>query len=152
MSTRIQKLAVASSSGAVLRGREQLKRALDQLAQAQNADNSASKFLNAHLAALHAASAVAAISEVPARMRTKSVWLQLPRASAELAPWAEVFAASARLRPLADMERTDRISWDRADELLELADTFVSDVVRNYPQLLAMGQVASGFVPRALAG
>lgn len=109
----------------------QLRRAREGLVCAATATSAAERFVDAHLAALRAASAVLAARARPAdtasrRQPPRSVWSLLPAVAPELVEWAAFFAAGAGRRAAAEAGIAGAVSARDADDLLRDADTFLA--------------------------
>lgn len=109
----------------------QLCRARDGMVAAATAASADERFVDAHLAALRAASAVLAARarpEQPAgrRQPPRSVWSLLPAVAPELAEWAAFFAAGAGRRAAAEAGIRGAVTARDADDLLRDADTFLA--------------------------
>jgi SAV_6107-like HEPN len=101
-----------------------LDRSRAGLLSACHADTAAERYIEAHLAALRAATALLAARSKPSRSsQLRSVWEVLPQVAPELTEWAVFFAASARRR--ARFERGSSGPGAReADDLLRQSETF----------------------------
>ncbi|MGH3096304.1 MAG: SAV_6107 family HEPN domain-containing protein [Streptosporangiales bacterium] len=84
---------------------EYLAQAWRALAEAEDTGRGAGtelRYVAAHLAALRCAAAVLAVRGRPARRRPGTAWAELAETAPELAGWATVFAASARVRSIVE--------------------------------------------------
>jgi hypothetical protein len=88
----------------------------------------AERYVQAHLAALRAASAVLAARARPAgkhRGRSPSVWTLLTVVAPDLGEWAAFFAAGASKRAAAESGFAQTVSSREADDLLRDTQTFL---------------------------
>ncbi len=88
----------------------------------------AQRYVQAHLAALRAASAVLAARARPApsrRGRSPSVWSLLTVVAPDLGEWAAFFAAGASKRAAAESGFAQTVSSRDADDLLRDTQTFL---------------------------
>lgn len=110
---------------------EYLAQARHALAEAQDPDRGTgveSRYVAAHLAALRCAAAALAIRGRPARRRPGTAWAELAEAVPELADWAAVFAASARLRSAVESGVRGAVSERDVAALCEAVDEFLVQV------------------------
>ncbi|MCL2454340.1 MAG: SAV_6107 family HEPN domain-containing protein [Micrococcales bacterium] len=99
------------------------------------------RYLHAHLAALRAAAAVLDVRGTPrGRGVPRDVWGLAERVAPELAGLWAYFAAGAPLRAAVEAGRTDRVSAERADEVVGCAEQTV-EAVR---MVLGLGDAALG--------
>jgi hypothetical protein len=108
-----------------------LDRSRASLLSACRADTIAERYVEAHLAALRAATALLAARSRPSRSaQLRSVWEVLPQVAPELTEWAMFFATSAKRR--AAFEQGSAGPGVReADDLLRQAETFFELVQRG---------------------
>ncbi|MFV0427499.1 MAG: SAV_6107 family HEPN domain-containing protein [Beutenbergiaceae bacterium] len=88
--------------------RQLMARSEAELDSAAASRDAAMQFLHAHMAAIRTAAAVLAMSPVrPRRRRMLSAWDQLAELGPQWQPWAQRFAAGARLRSAIEAGRSD---------------------------------------------
>lgn len=133
-----------------------LQRARRQVAAAAESGHPREQFLQAHLGALRAASAMVSLRSSPvASMRSRSgagrrprdVWSQLAECAPELCGWAEFFAEQATRRARVEAGLGAAPQADESYRLLLQAEVFVDAVAvlmglpvsaeREYPTLRA---------------
>lgn len=113
-----------------------LERAHSSLRTAIDATEPHERYAAAHLAALHAASALvaAAPKPVPAKGRRavplRSAWIRLTDADADLGDWGAYFAAGASKRAACEAGSTRAVTAFEADELTHAADRFIAVIER----------------------
>lgn len=109
--------------------RSLLVRADAELRAAYAADDAATRFVHAHLAALRSAAAVVALRGRPTGRRSRgSVWELVERVEPALSGWSSYFAGGAHLRAAVDAGRFDAVDEQRAAELVRCAEDFRDEV------------------------
>jgi hypothetical protein len=104
-----------------------LERCEDELLVALRSDDTAERYVHAHLAALRAGAALVAVHgrpSTPRRNGPRSVWEMLPAFDPSLQEWADRFAATAPLRSAVEAGRTGVVDEAAAEELLADAERF----------------------------
>ncbi|MBT0995819.1 colicin transporter [Cellulomonas sp. DKR-3] len=134
------------------RPQELLARADAELLAAQYSAEPWERFSHAHLAGLRAAAAVVARRGAPGgRGAPRTVWGMVDAVAPELADLAAFFADGAALRSAVDAGRFDRVTEERAERTLCLAE----DLVDAAHALVAAEEpvpfVARSAAPRMLA-
>ena len=108
---------------------ELLRKARQELAEAQAETDTAIRYNGAHLAALRAAAAIVAARGEPGtgtrRRRVRPVWELLPQVEPTLAEWAAFFAAGAAKRAAAQAGLPRAATAREADDLLRDAAVFL---------------------------
>ena len=110
-----------------------LLRAAESLSEAIAADDVATRYACAHVAALRAAAALLAARARPTAARRrpqKNAWVLLAEVAPELGEWASFFAAGASKRAAAEAGSTRAVSERDADDLVRDADRFLG-VIEN---------------------
>jgi hypothetical protein len=118
-----------------------LLRSASSLAEAMEADDVATRYACAHVAALQAAAALLGARSAPtvARRRPqRNAWVLLSEVAPELADWAVFFSAGAAKRAAAEAGSTRAVTPAEADQLVRDADRF-----------LAVVEQALGLMPHA---
>lgn len=108
-----------------------LMRAAHSLSEAVTADDVATRYAAAHVAALRAAAALLAARARPAagpRRRQQNAWALLTEVAPELGEWATFFAAGAGKRAAAESGSTRAVTEREADDLVRDADRFLAIV------------------------
>lgn len=117
-------------------------RSADSLAEAVGADDEATRYSCAHVAALQAAAALVAARSTPAltgrRRAQRNAWVLLTEVAPELGEWAAYFAAGAGKRAAAEAGSSRAVTAEDADRLVADADRF-----------LAVVEESLGLVPHA---
>lgn len=106
-----------------------LARAALSLHEAITADDSATRYACAHVAALRAAAALLSARAQPAAPRRRSqrnAWVLLSEIAPELAEWARFFAAGAAKRAAAEAGSMRAVTVREADDLVRDADHFLA--------------------------
>jgi hypothetical protein len=119
-----------------------LLRSASSLAEAIEAEDVATRYATAHVAALQAAAALLAARTGPVlggrKRPQRNAWVLLSEVEPELADWAAFFSAGAAKRAAAEAGSTRAVSRAEADQLVTDADRF-----------LAVVEHALGLVPHA---
>ncbi len=106
-----------------------LRKARQELAEAEQETDTAIRYNGAHLAALRAAAAIVAARGEPGtgarRRRVRPVWELLPQVEPTLAEWAAFFAAGAAKRAAAQAGLPRAATAREADDLLRDAAVFL---------------------------
>jgi hypothetical protein len=107
-----------------------LRKARQELAEAERETDTAIRYNGAHLAALRAAAAIVAARGEPGtgarRRRVRPVWELLPQVEPTLSEWAAFFAAGAAKRAAAQAGLPRAATAREADDLLRDAAVFLS--------------------------
>lgn len=119
-----------------------LLRSASSLAEAMEADDVATRYACAHVAALQTAAALLAARSMPtvtARRRPqRNAWVLLTEVAPELTEWAAFFSAGAAKRAAAEAGSSRAVTAAEADQLVRDADRF-----------LAVVEESLGLVPHA---
>jgi len=128
-----------------------LMRSASSLAEATEADDVATRYACAHVAALQAAAALLAARSTPtlaARRRPqRNAWVLLSEVAPELTDWAAFFSAGAAKRAAAEAGSTRAVSGAEADRLVRDADRFLA-VVEQSLGLVPHGAIFEGGATR----
>jgi hypothetical protein len=112
-----------------------LLRSAGSLAEAMEADDVATRYACAHVAALQAAAALLAARSTPVlagrRRPQRNAWVLLNEVAPELGDWAAFFAAGAAKRAAAEAGSTRAVSPIEADQLVSDADRFLAVVEQS---------------------
>ena len=112
-----------------------LLRSASSLAEAMEADDVATRYACAHVAALQAAAALLGARSAPtvtARRRPqRNAWILLSEVAPELADWAVFFSAGAAKRAAAEAGSTRAVTAAEADQLVRDADRFLAVVEQS---------------------
>ncbi|GAA1961477.1 hypothetical protein GCM10009798_21550 [Nocardioides panacihumi] len=124
-----------------------LLRSASSLAEAIEADDVATRYACAHVAALQAAAALLGARSVPSlsgrRRPQRNAWVLLSEVAPELGEWAAYFSAGAAKRAAAEAGSTRAVSAVEADQLVRDADRFLA-VVEQSLGLVPHPAVAAG--------
>ena len=113
--------------------RDLLAGAARELLAAGSSDDTETRYVRAHLAALRAAAAVLAARARPRTRRSsrlRSAWVLLAEVAPELGEWAQFFAAGAGKRAAAEAGLRGVVSEREADDLVRDAEAFLARVAR----------------------
>lgn len=110
-----------------------LARAAGSLSEAVAAEDAATRYASAHVAALRAAAAVLAARARPdgdhgrgRRRGQRNAWALLADVAPELTEWARFFAAGAAKRSAAESGSSRSVTVREADDLVRDADRFLA--------------------------
>lgn len=110
-----------------------LARAAGSLSEAVAAEDAATRYASAHVAALRAAAAVLAARARPdgdlgrrRRRGQRNAWALLADVAPELTEWARFFAAGAAKRSAAEAGSSRSVTVREADDLVRDADRFLA--------------------------
>ncbi|QYJ04726.1 hypothetical protein KUV85_03320 [Nocardioides panacisoli] len=112
-----------------------LARAAGSLSEAVTAEDAATRYASAHVAALRAAAALLAARARPhdrgRRRPQRNAWVLLAEVAPELGEWATFFAAGAGKRSAAESGSERAVSAREADDLVRDADRFLGLVEQS---------------------
>ncbi|MGH3935007.1 MAG: SAV_6107 family HEPN domain-containing protein, partial [Pseudonocardiaceae bacterium] len=112
-----------------------LDQARQGLVDAEYTAHPVDRYIQAHLAALRAATAVLAARTTPRRRtRPTSVWVLLATVVPELAEWSAFFAATAAMRSAAEAGVRRLVTQRDADDLVRQAREFLNAAQRAVPR------------------
>lgn len=112
-----------------------LARAAGSLSEAVTAQDVATRYASAHVAALRAAAALLAARARPQdrtrRRPQRNAWVLLADVAPEFAEWARFFAAGAAKRSAAEAGAVRAVTVREADDLVRDADRFLGLVEQS---------------------